>query len=504
MSRLSLLAAIGVITLAACTEVPVTPSTPLSSGRRVAAVAGAGATYVIIGRGNTLPGGLDASVASAGGVLTSNMVNIGVAVATSSDPAFAAKAARISGIQDVVPDVVLDFSPPTAAAQEEVALDGSSIDFNAASVGAVETFRAVQWAPDAVHAPEAWDAGFQGAGARVAILDGGIRDTHIDIAPNLDATHSISFVPNAAFNSDSAVGPSNVPPEQRKCGGATDTFWHGTHVAGIVAAPANNVGTVGIAPQATIIGVKVLHCGSGAFSWIINGIYYAATPISEGGGGANIINMSLGALIDGRSPGINSLLIALSRATSYANKRGVTVIAAAGNNAIDIDHTNNLVFVPAQSVGVLAVAATAPSGFYTPSPLEGVDAPASYTNFGQSAISFAAPGCDTKLFASNPGGVCVRPRFPTGAVVQFCWVLDLVMAPCRGSGASISTYCWAAGTSMASPAVAGVAALIVGKYGPIGPAQVEAILRSSADDLGKPGQDDFYGKGRVNAFRAVQ
>ena len=56
----------------------------------------------------------------------------------------------------------------------------------------------------------------------------------------------------------------------------------------------------------------------------------------------------------------------------------------------------------------------------------------------------------------------------------------------------------------APPSAIGVAALIVGKYGPIGAAQVEAILRQSADDLGKPGQDDFYGKGRVNAFRAVQ
>ncbi|TMG81059.1 MAG: peptidase S8 and S53 subtilisin kexin sedolisin, partial [Betaproteobacteria bacterium] len=333
----------------------------------------------------------------------------------------------------------------------------------------------------------------------VAILDGGIRDTHIDIAPNLDATHSISFVPNAAFNSDSAKPPNG------KCGDAIDTFWHGTHVAGIVAAAANNLGTVGIAPKATIIGVKVLHCGSGNFGAIISGIVYAATPIAEGGAGANVINMSLG--VPGGIPKnarVQSLLNAVSRATSYAKKRDVVVVAAAGNDGIDIDHTDNLTFIPAQSVDVISVAATAPSGWATSSPLEGVDSPATYTNFGQSAISFAAPGGDTKLLATNPGGVCVKPRFPAGSVIQLCWVLDMVMAPCRGSGASNGTYCWAAGTSMAAPAVSGVAALIVGKYGPIGAAQVEAILRQSADDLGKPGQDDFYGKGRVNAFRAVQ
>jgi len=288
-------------------------------------------------------------------------------------------------------------------------------------------------------------------------------------------------VPGTAYNTD--VG----------------TFWHATHVAGIVAAPANNIGTVGIAPKATIIGVKVLDNGSGEFSWIIQGIYYAATPIAEGGAGANIINMSLGAGIDGRGAGIASLLNALSRATSYANHRGVTVIAAAGNDGIDIDHTGNLVFVPAQSVGVISVSATGPVGWALGA--TDVDRPASYTNYGQSAISFASPGGD---FALPGNQVCSKPRFPSGTVVRYCWAFDMVMAPVRGSGTSTTTYSWAAGTSMASPMVAGVAALIVGKYGPLPPAQIAARLRQSADDLGKPGNDDYYGLGRVNALRAVQ
>lgn len=135
----------------------------------------------------------------------------------------------------------------------------------------------------------------------------------------------------------------------------TGTFWHGTHVAAIIGAPANNIGTVGIAPRATLIAVKVLHNGSGAFSWVIQGIVHAATPRSQGGAGA---------------------------------------------------------------------------------------------------------------------------------------------------------YGWAAGTSMASPAAAGVAALIVGKArsegAKITPSFVRTQLEKSADDLGKPGNDDFYGAGRVNALRAVQ
>src|SRR5205814_8545787 len=104
-----------------------------------------------------------------------------------------------------------------------------------------------------------------------------------------------------------------------------DTFWHGTHVAGIVAAPANNRGTVGIAPGATIIGVKVLHCGSGLFSWVIQGIYYAATPIAEGGAGADVINMSLGAAFDRQGRGAAALAVALGKATTDGDQRGVTV-----------------------------------------------------------------------------------------------------------------------------------------------------------------------------------
>ncbi len=488
--RLTHLAALASVLAVACAD---DPATAPRTGPLFAASAAAAKTYVILGTGNTLPSDIAASVTAAGGALAANLTGIGVAVATSSDPGFAAKLGRAPGVQAVAEDVMLDFGQPRVEGLLE-ADPAAEPGAGQTAVGAVETFRAMQWAPDAVSAPAAWDAGYQGAGARVAILDGGIRNTHIDIAPNLDAAHSASFVPGQPYNFDQRRDANNV------CG-LTDTFWHGTHVAGIVAAPANNLGTVGIAPQATLIGVKVLHCGSGAFSWIIQGIYYAATPIAEGGGGANVINMSLGAGIDGRGAGIAHLLNALSRATTYAYQRGVTVIAAAGNDGIDIDHTNNLVFVPAQSPHVISVSATGPLGWALAPGATDLDRPASYTNYGQSAITFAGPGGD---FALPGNATCSRPVLPSGTVTVPCWVFDMVIAPCRGSGTSNGSYCWAAGTSMASPTAAGVAALIVGKFGPLPPAQVEARLRQSADDLGKPGNDDYYGRGRVNAGRAVQ
>jgi subtilisin family serine protease len=472
-SRFYLLSALTVM-IAACAEPPVTPQVSLSGGLRTASMDGA-KSYVILTNGNSLPGGFSVSVGAAGGTLTSTMDKIGVAIASSSDPDFLSKASKINGVVGVAEDVVLQFANPTVGGSVD---DAAGVTTQTAT-GAGETYRAEQWNLDAVHAPQAWAAGYKGAGARVAIVDGGLYDTHADLRGHVDVAHSASFVPPYAFNQD--VG----------------TFWHATHVAGIVAAKMNDTGTVGIAPEATIIGVKVLHNGSGSFGAVIGGIYYAATPIAEGGAGANIINMSLGALFP--NTGEAHLLNAMSRATSYANQRNVTVIAAAGNNGADLDHTANLVSVPAQSVGVVAVSATGPVGYALGA--TNFDRPASYTNYGQSAISVAGPGGDFVL----PGNdLCSMPRQPSGTVVNFCWAFDMVIAPCRGAGASVTTQCFAAGTSMASPAAAGVAALIVGKSPGIGHSQVEAILRASADDLGKPGNDDFYGAGRVNAYRAIQ
>jgi len=492
--------ATGVIVAAACMyDAPVTPTgntltaaTTSNSPALQVTPSADSKSYLINFTGTQLPSDLAAQITAAGGTVTSSFDRIGVALARSADPAFANRAAKISGVASVDEDVEVQWVKP-----ERVVNAGEVVDEGvvapAATFGSQETFRREQWAPDAVHAPEAWDVGQRGAGARVAILDGGIRSTHLDIAPNLDVAHSVSFVPGQPFNFDQARDTLGV------CN-RNDTFWHGTHVAGIVAAPGQNVGTVGIAPNATIIGVKVLHCGSGSFGAVIAGIYYAATPIAEGGGGADIINMSLGAQFPRQGNfGTARLAVVLGKATTYAYQRGVTVVAALGNEATDLDHTANTIFVPAMSPHVIAVSATGPLGFALGA--RNFDRPASYTNFGQSAVEFAGPGGD---FALPGNALCTLPRLPAGTVTVPCWVFDMVMAPCRGSGGSNGTFCWAAGTSMATPAVSGVAALIIGKFGRVGPAEIERRLRQSADDLGKPGNDDFYGRGRINALRAIQ
>jgi len=412
------------------------------------------------------------AVAAAGGSLRFSHEGTGIGVATSANPDFAARAAALGKFSDVTPDMVIEWQPPkTAGTIEEAAVEPNP---------PTDSFYPyIQWAPQAVGAPDAWKAGCTGYGVRVAILDGGIYNSHLDLTGRVDVAASASFVPGFAFNQD--VG----------------TFWHGTHVAGIVAASANGLGTVGIAPEATIIGVKVLHNGSGSFGQVIQGILYAATPVSEGGAGAQVINMSLGAVFNKNLKGAGPLVAALNKSVNYADRFGVLVVSAAGNNGLDLDHSGNVISVPAQSGSGIAVSATGPLAFaYGATNFTRI---ASYTNFGTSAVNVAAPGGD---FAYPTNELCSLPRANGTPVTTNCWVFDMVMSTVRGSGASIGTYSWAAGTSMAAPAVSAVAAMIIQMNPGISLGALKTRIAQSADDEGKAGRDPLYGSGFVNAYRA--
>ncbi len=400
-----------------------------------------------------------AAVEAAGGTVRYAHAGAGVAVVSSERADFLAAVRAQPGISGAAPDRVVQWQQPTEVTMTEE---------EAASLSAGNPFTnprySLQWAPASVEAPAAWTLGYTGAGVRVAVLDGGIYDAHPDLAGAVDVAASRSFVPGQPFNTD------------------TGTFWHGTHVAGIIGARDNNIGVVGIAPDATIVGVKVLHNGSGAFSWVIEGLLYAADE-----GNADILNLSLGADFNRGDRDAAELVSALNRAVNYASRHGALVISAAGNDGYDLDHSGNLITVPAQSGNGIAVSATGPMGW-------GLGAtdfrrPSSYTNYGQSMIHVAGPGGD---FAYPGAENCL-----VGGLVRPCWVFDMVLSTSRAG------YSWAAGTSMAAPAASAVAALLKQRFPSADAAQLKTKLAASADDEGKKGHDPYYGRGFINARRAV-
>jgi len=326
-------------------------------------------------------------------------------------------------------------------------------NFMASSFATVnDSFYRYQWnfnnsTNGGINVEQAWDVS-TGAGAIVAVLDTGIAyKNHQDAtgtyyqAPDLASTRFVSgydFINNDAH--------------------ANDDHSHGTHVAGTIAQSTNNSrGVAGVAYDATLMPVKVLgKDNSGSYSAIANGIRWAADQ------GAHIINMSLGG---------SSASKTLEDAVAYAYGRGVTIIAAAGNNG-----TNAVSYPAAYDNYVIAVSATRFD-----------ETLAGYSNYG-SSISLAAPGGDLSVDQNGDG-------YGDG-------ILQNTFNPNTKNTSDFGYYFYQ-GTSMAAPHVAGVAAMIVSQ-GITNPVEVRHILESTAKDRGPVGKDIYFGHGIVDAGAAME
>jgi serine protease len=307
-----------------------------------------------------------------------------------------------------------------------------------------------------IQAESAWDsfkptntatgAKYPGEGVKVAILDTGIAyANYITLGGISTSTSTFKKAPDlegTIFDTVNAKNFSAYPYTQR----AFDDHGHGTHVCGTIAQATNTttaVGCAGIAYKATILPVKVLNkYGSGTNAMVANGIYWATDH------DAKIINMSLGSSYGD---------LTLYNAIKYAYSRGVVIVCASGNN-------NGAVSYPAAySTECIAVGAT---DFY--------GRRCSFSNFG-SSLDIVAPGQ---------------------------YIVQQTLA--SSSNLSVFSYLSWAGTSMASPHVAGVAALVWSKNPTFTRDQVKAALLSTAKDLGSAGFDIYFGNGLLDANAAVK
>lgn len=306
-----------------------------------------------------------------------------------------------------------------------------------------------QWGLTQVGAPAAWQRGDRGSGATIAIVDTGVDLTHPDLQGNLVA------------------GADVTESDFQGCPGPQDENGHGSHVAGIAAALTNNgIGVAGTAPAAKIMPIRVLNAdGEGSDAEVIAGIRHAADN------GAEVINMSLGGQpIIGEVPLLNEEMAA---AVDYAYSKGSLVVAAAGNESIP------LCSYPAAAAKAICVGATDRRG-----------APSAYSNFP------ASPEDNVRVRA--PGGFGPIGCESSENIWSTVWPEgDDCADTSRGDLAGYDAF---AGTSMASPFVAGVAALLSAKG--LSNAQILECIRTTSSNKGQ--YEPVMGYGIVDADAATQ
>jgi subtilisin family serine protease len=315
-----------------------------------------------------------------------------------------------------------------------------------------------QWGLEAIKAPQAWRVS-RGRGVIVAVVDTGADFRHPDLRGRLVRRPGSNILANTAARCPFQPALAGARSSRAV---AQDDNGHGTHVSGIVAAATGNrIGVAGVAPRARVLPVKVLdRAGSGEDRDVARGICFAVKH------GAKVINLSLG------NDPVSSIVVQGSgsdtnRAVTYAYSHGAAVIIAAGNDAFPACD------FPASNAKALCVGAVDRRGVK-----------AAYSNFGLS-IGVVAPG--------GPGSLACND--------EDVWS---TMLPAAKQSCGRDGYEPLAGTSMATPHVSGVAALVVSRFGRRAtPKFVYNRLKATADDLGVPGSDPIFGYGRVNALRAV-
>jgi subtilisin family serine protease len=464
-------------------------------------IAGTAQTYVVLYKAESVSSDAAAVIATAGGALVYSYNKIGVVIARSDNTAFRTNLLADQRIEGVSATANFGVQVDSGFA-DEGGMEGFAADQLAASPIDDEPLGWRQWDMRQIHVPEAHEVTTGSPSVIVGDIDTGIDYTHPDLAPNIDFTRSVSCI-------------GGVPDQNPAAW--FDNHFHGTHTAGTIAAADNGLGMIGVAPDVKIAAIKAGNDDGYFFpEAVICAFMWAADH------GIDVTNNSYFAdpwLFNCHNDaGQRAIWKAEQRAIRYAMSEGVVVVAAQGNENIDLSKrnvdtispdyppgsalerevTNACVVIPVEISGVIGVTA---NGYF--------QRKAYYSSYGVGVVQVTAPGGDNTF--QRP-----QPVFPSGSILS-----TIPYYFCGGPGTAC--YGSASGTSMASPHAAGVVALILSQFGKMPQGRVQAALTSTADPLACPpnpfdpsgtgalaahcaggsGYNGFFGHGQVNAFNAV-
>jgi lantibiotic leader peptide-processing serine protease len=505
------------------------------------------------------------TIKAAGGQVIRENAKLGLATVRSSNANFITAVAGKAGVAGAARNRVIGQAPqqnlPKADEVEGLAAQGGAAKGAADAANHLrhEPLADKQWGMRMINAtPSGSYRIHQGRrSVMVGIMDTGIDGSHPDIRANFNRRLSRNFTTDIPL----VDGPCEDEPDQSCHDPAdVDEAGHGTHVAGIVGAPINHLGVAGVAPKVTLVNIRAGQ-DSGFFflDATINALIYA------GDIGLDVVNMSFftdpwlfncpndPTATPAEQIEQRTVIAATQLAVRYARNHGVTLVAALGNESIDltrptIDTTspdfppgtdrerqvdNSCLIMPTEARGVIGVSSLGPSGRL-----------AYYSNHGIEQTDVSAPGGDRRDFFGTPQYMQPENRilstYPRNVLEEEGLIDEngiptspLVLRDCRGSVCGY--YAYLQGTSMASPHAAGVAALIVSRYGhqdrpgrgwTLSPRRTEQILKATAEDTPCPSppalvypdpdlegltntcegtleHNGFYGFGVVDAMSAV-
>lgn len=446
---------------------------------------GQGSDQYMVQFSRAVPDDLGARLSVLGGSVVETFPEIQAALVRDLTPAAATQLRAQKDVADVTQDEPLVLPSPSGIGRATLSMvpaKSSAISPQAAY------FYSMQWDKMVIGADKAWKAGYLGsADVRIAIIDTGIDPTQADVANLVDWGHSQSFC------------PSEDPFVEQQFPGYpawTDLHGHGTWVASIASSEAHYV--AGITSKSKLMALKAGGIVPCSISGVVRALAYAARQR------ADVINISLGSVLPISKSVQKRWTAYFNSWFQYALSHGVSaIVVSAGNSSIDLDHDGNGYAIFCDVPGVICVSATGPtdSGIDFLGPFVNPDTPAYYTNYGSSAIHVAAPGGNASFDAAgNISGLSLVWGACATTDREFDANGNLVLGIC-----SAGAY-WALGglgTSAAAPQVSGLAALLVSVIGRGNPGRIRAAIENSAVDLGKPGVDPYYGKGRLSVSRAL-